>query len=107
MWFLCDTCRTVVEDDSGNWINDHRDFCGICGKETLWLKYNYRGKKVEMDKSVLAKIHAAMDRANGAYGEKGKLCIYCGANTYNGAEGIIHKYDCPIILLREKLCNQK
>jgi len=43
-------------------------------------------------------IHDELDNLNG---EQGNLCLYCGAQNYNGKVGIIHNKSCIILKLRK------
>ena len=48
-------------------------------------------------------IEEQMDNYNGNYGTKERLCCFCKSWNHNGEVGIIHKPDCPIIMLRNKI----
>lgn len=48
-------------------------------------------------------LEEQMDTYNGDYGIKDKLCCFCESNKHNGKVGIVHKEDCPIISLRNKI----
>jgi hypothetical protein len=59
--------------------------------------------KYESRKEVYIKIHRKLDNLNVNLGSKDSLCIFCGANEYNGAEGIVHDEKCIIKFLRNKI----
>lgn len=50
--------------------------------------------------SLLSHAEKEMDTINGNYGSKGVLCLFCGADGYDGVHGIIHSEDCIIQKIR-------
>ena len=48
----------------------------------------------------LVDLEAAADDANATWGERDKLCIFCGANRYTGTVGIAHNNLCQILKAR-------
>jgi len=51
----------------------------------------------------LINIECALDRLNGLYGSKDRLCLYCKSNEWNTKKGVIHKKDCIILELRNQI----
>ena len=53
-------------------------------------------------KKELFDIENKLDKLNSNYGFKNDYCIFCHSNIYNG-KGIIHKRNCIIQQLRNKI----
>jgi len=49
------------------------------------------------------KIEKEMDKVNADYGSKDCLYIYCKSKEYNGKEGIVHAFNCPITYTRHNI----
>lgn len=52
---------------------------------------------------LIEKIENTMDEHNGMFGELGTLCLFCGANVYDGFSGVIHNHECLIKRMRDWL----
>ena len=51
----------------------------------------------------LNEIEYLLDKANGQYGSKGDLCIFCHAKEYNSKVGVVHHKHCLIQRLRNEI----
>lgn len=49
---------------------------------------------------LMRAVEDTMDAHNGMLGDAGTLCLFCGSGIYNGKEGIVHKNDCLIKIIR-------
>jgi len=87
-----------IESVSGKGAFD-KDLIKI-GITTEKLSEMLRNSQREHEAEI-KEIEEELDSINGWYGNKKKLCIFCGANTYDAENGIKHKKDCLILKLRK------
>jgi len=52
---------------------------------------------------LLEEAERILDDLNAEFGDRTKLCICCGSNSWDSYEGIIHTTDCLITKLREQI----
>ena len=57
---------------------------------------------------ALEKTETMVDESNGALGGGiNPLCLICGSNVYNGEEGIVHRDDCALPLMRAEIAKAR
>lgn len=66
----------------------------------VYLEEEHNDLIKRAQQELIKKIEDRFDKLNG---EKGDLCLFCGAKKYNSKQGIVHKKDCIVIWLRSQI----
>lgn len=98
-----DACADIVDDA---WVEEYSDLYSLAfnvATRQAALKDIEWQEKLQKERERIEETERYLDDYNSQNSYGGKLCMFCGADSYNSFHGIAHNNNCIILKLRQSL----